>query len=172
MPERAPWIWIPEEGNEDIQKCAYNILTREGRADRRFAVLEFGRRYSFGRPVASVSLRAGGDTFFTLELNGRTVLSGVSSAGGDFLNNALPRPDTYYYTAELDGGTADLSSGRLNFRAVVRMGPAVMYEHSQGHGGFFACGTVRITPLKRPITRPITVPIIDIKTVFPIPLKI
>ncbi len=142
MPERAPWIWIPEEGNEDIQKCAYNILTREGRADRRFAVLEFGRRYSFGRPVASVSLRAGGDTFFTLELNGRTVLSGVSSAGGDFLNNALPRPDTYYYTAELDGGTADLSSGRLNFRAVVRMGPAVMYEHSQGHGGFFACGTV------------------------------
>jgi hypothetical protein len=142
MWERAPWVWIPEDQYPEIQGSPYNIISREGRADRRYAVVRFERTYSFGRPVARVSLRAGGDTFFLLTCNGKAVLSGHTTVGGDFLNNSLPRPETFFFTREIEGQSGDFAFGRLSFAALVRLGPTGMYEHSQGHGGFFLSGTV------------------------------
>ena len=144
MLDRAPWIWIPEEKYPAIQRCPYNILTAKGRKNASFAVVRFEKTVKFGRPVAQVDVRAGGDTFFELKLNGRTLLSGASSAGGDFLNNELPRPETYFYSAAAEGKDWKLPSRTLRFTAEVRLGPTGMYEHSQGHGGFFMSGTVTL----------------------------
>ncbi|MBQ7153241.1 MAG: hypothetical protein IJR83_04800 [Clostridia bacterium] len=128
------WIWLPEKGFEERQKCFVSaLLSEEVRKEYTYTVVLFSRTYRFDAPITRVSYRTGGDTMFILRANGRHILRGPASAGGDFLFNEEPRPNAYAYEGEF---APERGTKTLTIKAYVRMCPVKICEYSKGHGGF------------------------------------
>ena len=134
------WIWLPENGFEDKQNTLFSCMQA---GENNYAVCELTRQYAFGdKTVREVRLTVSGDTAFLLFADGRQVLRGPASVGGDFLYNEVLRPE--YYASEISFVPED-PAAPLALKALVRMGSVRICEYSRGAGGFSLCGTVEFT---------------------------
>lgn len=133
------WIWLPEAAYPQNQTTRYAERVHE-RTEKNYTVASFTRAYDFTKAIAWVKLRFSGDTAFALFCNGMHVANGPVLPGGDFLeiydNDPLPQ----HYAMELtltEAEMPELVTGKLDFKAQVRMMPARCFDYSKGHGGFF-----------------------------------
>ena len=136
------WIWLPEDKYPDRQKTKISETHHEP-AIGPFIVAECARNYRFDKPIASMEIRAGADTFFRLNVNDKHIMSGPASVGGDFLGCERVRPQQYATVVALDAQHPGLNEGEVRFAALVRVTPIRMFEYSHGQGGFCLTAHVR-----------------------------
>ena len=139
------WIWLPEEAYPNHQETRYSILVRS-RNLKNYTVVSFSRCYCFEKPIQSVELRFSGDTAFALFCNDTHIANGPPLPGGDFLEEYHDSPLPQFYASRVSrsaGQYPGLNTGKLNFRAQVRMMPVRCFDYSRGHGGFFLTAQIR-----------------------------
>ncbi|MBE6541291.1 MAG: hypothetical protein E7672_02460 [Ruminococcaceae bacterium] len=123
------WIWLNKEQYPDDQTTQYAGRNRlEGLS---YAVAEFKKTLSYNKKIAKMKIRFSGDADYRLYINGEIAATGPISAGGDFLNDEIPRFPHYASTLELEPG-----SNEVDFFAQVKLQPVKIIEYSKGHGGF------------------------------------
>ena len=110
------WIWLPEAEYPDKQKTKLSCMLP---GEDNYAVCELERVYDFGgRRVKDARRTVSGDTAFLLFANGKKLLRGPASVGGDFLYNEELRPEYYAYSVLY---TPEAPVSVLRFTALVRM---------------------------------------------------
>ena len=141
------WIWLDPELYPDYQTTNLTPFMKDEK--NKYAVAEFVKKYTFESAPVSLKLRFSADTVARLCLNGRSVVNGPVSVGGDFLDNRADlTPYWQYYASELTvifgEGEDDRASGviylprggtELEFYARVQLMPTSFCDFSKGHGG-------------------------------------
>lgn len=94
------WIWLPKEVYPQYQTNCYSLEVAGSKEFKEYTVAALAREYDFHKPIASVSLRFSGDTYFALYCNKKHIATGPATGGGDFgelyREEALPQ---YYATS-------------------------------------------------------------------------
>lgn len=141
------FIWLDPARYPSHQHCP-NACDGNGTG---YTVAEFTREYTFSENIVNLTLHVGGDTAFSLFLNGKRIGNGPASAGGDY-NGVLHRPAGFPAKEEgapygdtlpvsyLSVFRPAFSGKKLSFTAYVRLSPLYYYETSAGQGGFFLSG--------------------------------
>lgn len=128
------WIWLPEDKYPNSQVTRYSCFDHTKLNN--FAVANFKKSYNFNKKVKSIQIRFCGDTEYHLYCNDKLISVGPVCQSGEFIENEVPL-ETYYSSAmELD-----VNSETIDFYAVVKMMPTMIWQYSQGHGGFMLAGT-------------------------------
>ena len=134
------WIWLPHGQYPQYQSCKLNCMLP---GDAPYAVCELERKYDFGaKQLQTARLRVSGDTAFLLFANGKKLLRGPASVGGDFLYNDVLRPEYYAFETAF---TPEKPVRVLRFTALVRLGGVRICEYSRGAGGFTLEGEAQFT---------------------------
>lgn len=128
------WIWLPEDKYPESQVTRYSCFDHTKLNN--FAVADFKKIYEFDKKIKNVQIRFCGDTEYHLYCNGKLISVGPVCQSGEFIENEVPL-ETYYSSA-MD---YEVNSSKLDFYAVVKMKPTMIWQYSQGHGGFMLAGT-------------------------------
>ena len=122
------FIWLDSALYPEYQKTYCTIFA--DRADTKFCVAEFTKKYEFKKKIVNAQIKVSADTKFNLWCNEKWVGIGPVAAGGDY-GNTLPMPKYYFneYTVNPD-------SECIEFFARVYLSPDVMTDYSCGKGGF------------------------------------
>ena len=149
--KKDPWIWIDNNFYPERQLSRYT--GNWDNASEADTVVEFSKRFSFGKKIERVSVRYSADASVQMWINDRLIGTGPVWVGGDFLANDRPRRNRYATVLECVGCGDDdflnrslvinnLDGGELNFFARVRLFPVQLCEFSVGRGGFMLEATV------------------------------
>ncbi len=128
----AQWIWLSPRLHPDRQATrlatSFDQKVPQG---QRFTVAQFQCVFPLPKPLLQARLLVSADTTYHLSLNGKPLVSGPATFGGDWLE--MPRPMPWYGDVclwEADGAES------LHFDALVCLGPVALCDHSLGQGGF------------------------------------